>query len=146
MPLNTLLNHVQDARNHLPDNGSFSPLNAVENVGGSLVGKNPTGKFDTDAIGIGGEFGKLVSGGVATVDEQKHLQTLLNHNASPNTLRDNLDEIENLAHGKLDGIYRQAKSANHPGAGSNIPSSLPAPGGGKVDGTYDPVAKKVVYH
>ena len=133
--LNTLLNHVQDARNHLPDNGSFSPLNAVENAGGSLVGKNPTGKFDTDAIGIGGEFGKLVSGGVATVDEQKHLQTLLNHNASPNTIKDNLDEIENLAHGKLQGIYAQAKSANHPGAGSNMPSSLPSPGANSSTGS-----------
>lgn len=124
--LNTLINHINDARQHLPDNGSFSPLNAVENAGGSLVGRNPTGKFDTDAVGIGGEFGKLVSGGVATVDEQKHLQKLLDHNASPNTLRDNLDEIENLAHGKLEGIYKQVQSSAHPGAGSNIPSSLPS--------------------
>lgn len=127
--LNTLINHINDARQHLPDNGSFSPINAITNTGGTLIGKNPTGKFDTDAVGIGGEFGKLVSGGVATVDEQKHLQKLLDHNASPNTLRDNLDEIENLAHGKLEGIYKQVQSSAHPGPGSNIPTSLPAAGG-----------------
>lgn len=140
--LNTLINHINDARQHLPDNGSFSPLNAIENTGGSLLGKNPTGKFDTDAIGIGGEFGKLVSGGVATVDEQKHLQKLLDHNASPKTLRDNLDEIEQLAHGKLEGIYKQVQSSAHPGPGSNIPSSLPASSGGAVE--YERVNGKLV--
>lgn len=141
--LNTLLNHVADARTHLPNNGSISLLNTIENAGSDAMGNNPTGKFDTDAVGIGGEFGKLVSGGVATVDEQKHVQGLLNHNASPKKLSENLDEIENLARGKLAGIQSQIQSAFHPGPGSYMPPSLPSPGGASGSGPATPASDMI---
>jgi hypothetical protein len=143
--LNTIQEHIGRALQNIPKNGSSPFLNSIENTIGDATGANPTGKFDVDATGIAGEWGKLVAGGVASEGEQKHVQALLNKNGSPKQIRDNLEEVRQMTLGKLQGIQKQIQSASHPGGANNPINSLPG-NADKVDGHWDPVAKKVVYY
>lgn len=127
--LNTIQEHIARALVNMPDNGSSSTVNWLKNSAEEAVGKNPTGKYEVDATGIAGEWGKLVAGGVASEGEQKHVQALLSPNASPTKMRDNLAEVKAMTDGKLAAIKKQVESGAHPGPGSNQPTSLPEGGG-----------------
>lgn len=124
--LNTIQEHIERAFKNMPDNTGNAAVNWIKNSSEEAFGKNPTGKFEVDATGIAGEWGKLVAGGVASEGEQKHVQALLSPNASPQKMRDNLAEVKAMTDGKLAGIQRQIESARPPWMNSNPASSLPS--------------------
>lgn len=141
--LNTIQEHISRALQNMPDNTGSSALNYVKNATSEAFGGNPTGKYEVDATGIAGEWGKLVAGGVASEAEQHHVQQLLSPNASPQKMRDNLAEVKAMTDGKLAGIQKQIQSAIHPGGGSNGATSLPSAAGISVtapDGSIHPFA------
>ena len=127
--LNTIQEHIDRALKNMPDNTGSSTFNWLKNTGEEAFGGNPTGKYEVDATGIAGEWGKLVAGGVASEGEQKHVQALLSPNASPQKMKDNLAEVKAMTDGKLKGIKEQIASAAHPGSGNNPATSLPQQGG-----------------
>jgi hypothetical protein len=142
--LGTVQEHINDALNNLPKNGEVRFFNNIRNTASEAMGQNPTGKFDVDATGIAGEWGKLVAGGVASETEQKHVQSLLDKDASPRKQRENLEEIRRLTQGKLQAIQAQIKSAGHPNGPGNPISSVPASvvGGGGVK-RYNPATGRI---
>jgi hypothetical protein len=125
--LNTVNEHLDSAVKNMPANGNYNLLNTVENAASSAVGGNPTGKYAIDADAIAGEWSKMVGGGVATESELRHVQQLLDPNASPEQMRQNLTEVRSLTQGKLEGIQKQVQSGTLP---SETPTrninSLPA--------------------
>jgi hypothetical protein len=123
--LNTIQEHIGRAMQNMPDNTGSSALNYVKNSASEAFGGNPTGKYEVDATGIGGEWAKLVAGGVASEGEQQHVQRLLSPNASPQKMKDNLAEVKAMTDGKLVGIQRQIASAKASGPG-NPATSLPS--------------------
>jgi hypothetical protein len=108
--LNTVAKHLDDAEKNMPNNSSIPLFNKGKNLALSAIGEAPTKKWDIDADAIGGEWSKLVSGGVATEGELNHIKGLLNNADSPKAMAQAIAEIRELTNGKLAGIQQQIGS------------------------------------
>lgn len=139
--LNQLDGHLKSAEGHVPNQSDFSAWNAMTNAGRNATGTSRTNKFDTDVNGITGEWGKLVTGGVANVDEAKRVAELLNHNQSPEKLRENLGEVRELMQTVKQRLQEQWESGMPPGAVSPLKTLDSKSSGGTFNWDDHPVAK-----
>lgn len=127
---NTALKHLDQMDKNVPSGTRFSTVNAVENAltpSGSDRGRT-LGRFGVDSNAVSNEVQKAYKGGTVNKEEYETMQGLLNHNADPDTIKSNIQELRELLKGKLDSIRRQYESGLPPG--SVIPLETIGEGGG----------------
>lgn len=125
--INQLDGHLQSAASHIPDQSDMAAWNAFVNAGRDATGNSRTNKFDVDVNGITGEWGKLVTGGVATTEEANRVAALLGHNQSPDKLKENLGEVRELMNTAKQRLREQWQSGMPPGAVSPLSTLGPTP-------------------
>lgn len=150
------LNAVNTAYSHLDTfataakalkNGDVKGINSLANSLGVSVqnGASPQVVAGLVKEALKGEMARALTGAGATVDEQRNIDASFSTANSLPTMLKVAEEAKTLLKGKQETLRNKYKSGTTgtPNFISDAPSSAASD---KVDGHWDPVARKVVYH
>jgi hypothetical protein len=119
-------------------NGNSTLLNGAANSFAKATGNPAPTNFDAVKNAVQGEIAKALTGNV-TVSEQAELQKDMNNASSPAQIQGIVQKYTALMQGKKNALHQQYTDAKQGQASFGDDDQ-------KVDGHWDPVAKKVVYH
>jgi len=123
-------------------NGNSTLLNGAANSFAKATGSPAPTNFDAVKNAVQGEIAKALTGNV-TVSEQQELQKDMNNASSPAQIQGIVQKYTALMQGKKQALHQQYDDAKKGKASFDDPTQSSP---NKVDGHWDPVAKKVVYH
>jgi hypothetical protein len=146
--INTAYHHLDqfDTAARALKNGDVKAFNQVANELGLQVqhGASPQVVSDLVKNALKGEIAKAFTGAGATVDEQRNLDSSFSNANSLDTMLGVTKQARALLQGKEKSLKDQYDKGQKGQA--NFSALEGGNSGEKVDGHYDPVTKKVVYH